>query len=104
MRTHIINARPTRVIVLTLCVCLEFAAVYTPNMTYHYTFRLFLVVKRFRILHVVEHILYEVHLCAESAIIFPRSSLATAISSGTATCIDSCFVLMNRIFNTANVA
>ena len=36
---------------------------------------LFPVVKRFRILYVVEHILYDAHLCAESAIIFPRSSL-----------------------------
>ena len=34
-----------------------------------------LVVKRLRILYVGEHILYDAHLRAESAIIFPRSSL-----------------------------
>ena len=84
--------------------------VYTSNMTYHFTFRPFFlvlnfvdfdkkpsllrksvftvitVVKRLRILYVVERILYDAHLCAESAIIFPRSSLRQALpADGTRT-------------------
>ena len=39
-----------------------------------------------RILYVVERILYDAHLCAESAIISPRSSLRQAVSAdGTGT-------------------